>query len=324
VTDPPRLRRGASRLVVRAELGPYRDVVGKYLGDLLAPHDVAVSVLGDGDVAASGSEVLLTLPVDGPTIERCLSAETRWVHVLAAGVDGFPFELIGERLLTCSRGASAPAISEFVLAAMLAFEKRLPDSWVLEPPPLWGRAELGGLEGRALGLIGLGAIGVEVARRAVAFDMEVLALRRTGSSSSIPAVNLVSSITDLVERSDHVVLAAPATPLTRHLVDRDVLRAMKPGTHLVNIARGSLIDQEALREALDDGRVALATLDVADPEPLPRGHFLYSHPRVRLSPHISWSSPASTRRTFELFVENVERYVAGEPLTGSVDISAGY
>jgi len=99
---------------------------------------------------------------------------------------------------------------------------------------------------------------------------------------------------------------------------------VKPGAHLVNIGRGSLIDQDALREALDEGRVAMATLDVADPEPLPRGHFLYSHPRVRLSPHVSWSSPVSTRRTFELFAENVGRYVAGEPLFGAVDISAGY
>ncbi len=324
MTDSLARRRDAPRLVVSAELGPYREVVGDYLAGLLAPHDAAISVLGEDDTAVSGSEVLLTLPVDRPVIERCLTAETRWVHVLAAGVDGFPFELIGERLLTCSRGASATAIAEFVLASMLAFEKRLPQSWVSEPPLVWGRAELGGLEGRVLGLVGLGAIGVEIARRALSFDMEVLALRRTGASPAIPAINLVRSITDLVERSDHVVLAAPGTPLTRHLVNREVLAAVKPGAHLVNIGRGSLIDQDALREALDEGRVAMATLDVADPEPLPRGHFLYSHPRVRLSPHVSWSSPVSARRTFELFAENVGRYVAGSPLCGAVDISAGY
>ncbi len=317
-------RRRAARLVVSAELGPYRELVGDYLGDMLAPHDAAISVLGEDDTAVSGSEVLLTLPVDRPVIKRCLTAETRWVHVLAAGVDGFPFELLGERILTCSRGASATAIAEFVVAAMLAFEKRLPQSWVSEPPPVWGRAELGGLEGRVLGLVGVGAIGLEVAKRALSFDMEVLVLRRTDASPALPAVNLVSSITDLVARSDHVVLAAPATPLTRHLVNREALGAMKPGAHLVNIGRGSLIDQDALREALDGGSVALATLDVADPEPLPRGHFLYSHPRVRLSPHISWSSPVSTRRTFELFAENVGRYVAGQPLCGAVDVSAGY
>jgi phosphoglycerate dehydrogenase-like enzyme len=118
---------------------------------------------------------------------------------------------------------------------------------------------------------------------------------------------------------DHLVLAAPATPKTEHLIDADVLAEVKPGVHVVNIARGALIDQDALRVALDDGRVAMASLDVCDPEPLPAGHWLYDHPKVRLSPHISWSSPALASRIVELLIENVRRYVAGEPLEGVVD-----
>jgi phosphoglycerate dehydrogenase-like enzyme len=99
---------------------------------------------------------------------------------------------------------------------------------------------------------------------------------------------------------------------------------MKSGVHLVNIARGTLVDQEALRVALEDGRVARASLDVVDPEPLPEGHWLYSHPRVRLSPHVSWSAPGTIERTIELFVDNLRRWREGRPLHGAVDPVAGY
>ncbi len=99
---------------------------------------------------------------------------------------------------------------------------------------------------------------------------------------------------------------------------------MKPGVHVVNISRGSLIDQDALLTALDDGRVALASLDVVDPEPLPAGHPLYAHPRVHLSPHVSWSSPQTIVRTFEIFADNLTRYRNGAPLRGHVDLEAGY
>jgi phosphoglycerate dehydrogenase-like enzyme len=121
-----------------------------------------------------------------------------------------------------------------------------------------------------------------------------------------------------------VVVAAPATPQTLHLLDADAFAAFKPGVHLVNIARGALVDQDALRSALDDGRVARASLDVVDPEPLPAGHWLYSHPKVRLSPHISWSSPGTIERTVELFADNLRRWREGRPLHGVVDVAAGY
>ena len=99
---------------------------------------------------------------------------------------------------------------------------------------------------------------------------------------------------------------------------------MKRGAHLVNVARGGIVDQEALREALGDGRVARASLDAVEPEPLPEGHWLYTHPRVRLSPHISWSAPEAMPRLFATFRENLRRYRAGEPLEGRVDLERGY
>jgi phosphoglycerate dehydrogenase-like enzyme len=124
--------------------------------------------------------------------------------------------------------------------------------------------------------------------------------------------------------ADHLVIAAPATPATRHLLGAPVFAAVKPGLHLVNVSRGALVDQEALRAALDAGRVAMASLDAVEPEPLPDGHWLYGHPRVRLSPHVSWSMPGAAEVLLAPFIDNLRRYRAGRPLTGVVDLQAGY
>jgi phosphoglycerate dehydrogenase-like enzyme len=207
---------------------------------------------------------------------------------------------------------------------MLAFEKRLPESFITEPPPAWNSANLGVLSGKSLGLIGVGAIGSEIARRALCFDMRVVGLRRSDRPFPFAAIEPAHSVLSVVDGADHVAIAAPATPQTHHLVDKGVLAAMKDGVHLVNIARGALIDQDALLEALDAGKVARASLDVVDPEPLPAGHPLYTHPGVRLSPHISWSGPITMPRTMEMFLANLQRYRHGEVLEGLVDVDAGY
>ncbi len=247
-----------------------------------------------------------------------------WVHLAGTGVDSFPQEMFDGRTVTCARGASAIPISEFVLATMLAFEKRIPETWLHEPPEHWNFAPLGWLYGQNLALVGLGGIGIAVAERALPFGMRVRALRRRPEPSPIAGVEVVGSLEELLPEADHVVLAAPATPRTRHLINAETLALVKPGVHLVNIARGALVDQEALRDALDDGRVAMASLDTVDPEPLPEGHWLYSHPKVRLSAHVSWASPAGMARTLEIFVDNLSRYAAGEPVLHVVDADEGY
>lgn len=111
------------------------------------------------------------------------------------------------------------------------------------------------------------------------------------------------------------MVAAPLTEATRHIINRDVLGSAKPGLHLINIARGGLLDQEALLEALDNGQIGLASLDVTEPEPLPDGHPLYSHPRVRLSPHTSAISTNSRNEIADTFLANLERYVSGIELS---------
>jgi phosphoglycerate dehydrogenase-like enzyme len=288
-------------------------------------------VLGDGEVVVSidderarEAEILLVLSRDRTTMEPATVPGVRWLHAFATGVDSYPLDVIGGRLFTCSRGANAVPIAEFVLASMLAFAKRFPETWLTDAPETWGVASLDVLAGKSVGLVGVGAIGTEVARRALAFDMRVLAYRRRAVPHELPEIELCAELADLFGRSDHIVIAAPATPETYHLVNAEILAAVKPGAHVVNIARGSLVDQDALLAALDDGRLAGASLDTVDPEPLPSGHPLYAHPKVRVTAHVSWSAPDSLAPTLALFADNVRRYRAGEELHGLVDVEAGY
>ncbi len=241
----------------------------------------------------------------------------RWVHLTGAGTDNVPDEIFVDRVVTHAAGVNAFPVAEFAFATMVAFEKHLPQSWITEPPPVWARARLGTLEGKRLGIVGLGHIGSTLAAMARPFEMEIRATTGSQPDGERDGVPL-TDIRTLFAWADHVVLAARGGPATRHLVDADVLAHAKPGMHLVNIGRGSLVDEDALRVALDDGRVAMASLDTIEREPLPAGHWLFTHPRVRLSPHISYSSPVTGGRAVERFEGNLRRYLAGEPLYGVV------
>jgi phosphoglycerate dehydrogenase-like enzyme len=254
-----------------------------------------------------------------------LPDEVAWVHFWATGIEETPPTLHrAGRVVTCARGTTAGPIAEFVLASMLAVEKQLPGVWLSEPPASWYRADLGSLAGKRLAVLGLGAIGSRVARLGLAFSMSVVALRSGGRPSGMAGVETAPSAPALVAGADHVVVAAPATPATRHIIGCEVLDQMEPGAHLVNVARGSLVDHDELRLALDSGRVGWASLDVVEPEPLPAGHWLYRHPRVHLSPHVSWNAPGSQRRMLDFCVANIRARLSGEPLQGLVDAEAGY
>jgi phosphoglycerate dehydrogenase-like enzyme len=288
------------------------------------PKAAIVVIPNEGELPPDvRGDVLLTMAWGSPNLAQILARGVGWVHAYGTGVNAFPFRELKGVPLTCSRGASAIPISEWVMAMLLAAEKRLPESWIHEPPEVWNIFDLGGLYGRTLGLLGLGGIAQETARRALAFGMKVIAHRRTAQPSSIPGVEIVD-FDALLARSDDLVIAAPATRETHHVIGRDALARVKRGVHLVNIARGGLVDQDALREALDDGRVRVASLDTVDPEPLPAGHWLYTHPRVRLSPHCSWSAPGALDRLLDIFLDNLGHWLAGEPLEEVVDVELGY
>ena len=254
---------------------------------------------------------------------EAMATGVRWAQLIGTGTDQLPPEVRAVPLLTTPRGASAVAISEYVLATMGAFARNFPANWLNEAPENWFIQPAGTLAGATLGLFGFGGIAQRVARIALAMDMKVIALRRQVAPSPVPGVEIVGDLPDLFSVADHLVLAAPATEATFRIVNAESLRLLRPGTHLVNIARGSLVDQEALRVALDDGTVARASLDVTDPEPLPAGHWLFTHSQVFLTPHASWAGPPMFEAATGLFCDNLARFRAGEPLHGVVG-SEGY
>jgi phosphoglycerate dehydrogenase-like enzyme len=314
-------RRGLRLTTVLNQLG---DRIG---GEIAAAYpDVEVRTIGTGETLEDDAvgEVLLTSHFFAQDFPVLAERGVRWVHNFGTGVDKFPFEKLGpDQVLTCSRGAGAGPISEWVITQMLAFEKKLPGSWITEPPERWNHADLGTLTGRNVGIIGFGGIGEAVARRVLPFGSVVQAHRRRPLPTELD-VEIVDDLLAMAAWCDHLVVTAPATPETLHLVGPAVFEVLGPGAHLVNIARGELVDQDALREALDDGRVALASLDTVTPEPLPEGHWMYDHAGVHLSPHISWSSPERYDRILGIFLEELGRWQAGEDLENIVDVEAGY
>ncbi len=137
-------------------------------------------------------------------------------------------------------------------------------------------------------------------------------------------MTVVPTLPDLLGQTDHLIVAAPLTPLTDRLLNDEAFAVTKPGVHLVNVARGRIVDTGALVRALAAGIVTRASLDVTDPEPLPADHPLRRDHRVRILPHLSWSAPGGPDRGIDLFVSNLRRWQAGQPLDGLVDVDAGY
>ena len=244
-----------------------------------------------------------------------------WVHLRSTGIDKYPDWIFEVARVTVNRGGYAVPISEYVMAAMLTFAKDIPGIWAHDRSG-WRNHRLADLSGATVGIVGFGEIGREIGKRAMAFGMTVVGTRRSGGCLGLDNATALP-LHDLLACSDHVVLCAPLTAETRGLMDASAFARMKPGSHLINVGRGALVDTQALRAALDFP-LAAATLDVTDPEPLPDGHWLFGHPKVRISPHISGSSPQTRRRATWFFLENLECYRAGLPLRGEVDKALKY
>ncbi|MDR7300683.1 D-isomer specific 2-hydroxyacid dehydrogenase family protein [Haloactinomyces albus] len=252
-----------------------------------------------------------------------------WVQIPSAGIE--PWLAAGalggdETLFTSAAGAYAETVAEHALALMLAGTRQL---HTIARAGSWQRPEgIRTLLGATVGIIGAGGIGRSLIRLLEPFGVRVLAVNRSGrqvagAQRTIRADDS-EGIGELLGACDHVVIAAPATTSTDKLIAATELERMQPHAWLVNIARGSLVDTEALVAALAEGRIAGAALDVTDPEPLPDGHPLFGEPRALISPHSANPQhlllPALARRVHT----NVARYLAGEPLEGVVDLSAGY
>jgi phosphoglycerate dehydrogenase-like enzyme len=249
----------------------------------------------------------------------------RWTQSASAGVDGVPDWFFDVGLVTATRGNNSAPIADYAMLTILAHDKRWDEirihqakDWSYFPNPPLRR-----LEGQTLTILGYGRIGRQIAKRALAFGMKVKAYRR----SAVPGadgVEICSDLVDAVKDADHVAIAIASTAETRLLVNAALMAQMKPGVHIVNVARGQVMDQAALLDALESGQVNAASLDVTDPEPLPDGHPLYLHPHVSITPHCSWSNGENSELVAKHFAENIQRYKNSEPMVDVVDLSLGY
>lgn len=254
-----------------------------------------------------------------------LATRLKWLNSLYAGVDFFPLDILRERgvLLTNGAGINAITIAEYVVMGMLTVAKgyrevmRAQDrhEWLFDSP---GKVELAG--SRAL-LIGYGAIGQRVERMLQGFDVEVVKVRRSGGEGALGPDAWRAELGTF----DWVILAVPATPETERMIGPIEIAAMKPGSTLINIARGTVIDQDALIAGLRTGRPGHAFLDVVTPEPLPADHPLWDLPNAHVTSHLSGRSQTRMfERAATRFLENLQRFHDGEPLVSQVDLALGY
>ncbi|WP_431501321.1 D-2-hydroxyacid dehydrogenase [Nocardioides sp.] len=252
----------------------------------------------------------------------------RWIHVAAAGVDKllFPELVASDVVVTNARGIFDRAIAEFVLGSILAVAKDLHGSHDLQLAKKWYRRETRMVRGETALIVGTGSIGRETARLLRAVGMDVRGSGRTARSGDPDFGEVVASaeVAAHVGWADHVVVAAPLTPDTRGLISADVLAAMKPGSHLVNIGRGPIVDESALVDALRDGPVETASLDVFEVEPLPAQSPLWTTPGVAISAHMSGDYDGWLEALARQFVDNALRWIAGEPPLNIVDKQRGF
>ncbi|CAN5332313.1 D-isomer specific 2-hydroxyacid dehydrogenase family protein [soil metagenome] len=294
----------------------------------LRPNIIAVPEDAPWDVAGS-ADILLARPSVAWRESLRLSrppvwpGRLRWVYSASVGVDFYPSWLLDAPLVTCGRGVASDEIADYVIAAIYARAKDL-ESVTARSLAQWKPVPLGRVSGTTVGIVGFGAIGSAVARRALALGAQVTGVRRGATPSAVPGVELLPTVEAVVAVADHIVIALPATPATRHMFNADLLARARPGAHLINVARGSVIDQAALMDALDRGGLDFATLDVTDPEPLPEGHRLYTHPRVRLTPHVSSNHLMVRHRLFDKVADDITRFARGEQPSDIVDPVRGY
>ncbi|HET9308766.1 MAG TPA: D-2-hydroxyacid dehydrogenase [Candidatus Sulfotelmatobacter sp.] len=260
----------------------------------------------------------------------------RWIHAPTAAVHQFMFpELIrSDIVLTNSREVHGPVVAEHVMALIFALAKKIPRAVLFQQKRLWGQEamwtegiHLQELAGSTLGLIGVGSIGRRVAQMASAMGMRVIAVREhieKGTPEGVAAILPLSELDQLLHQSDFVVLAAPLIEATERLINASRLAVMKPSAYLVNVGRGPQVDEAALADALRGHRIAGAALDVFEREPLPADSPLWTVENLLITPHAAGLTDKLWHRHYDLFSDNLHRYLAGEPLQFIVDKHKGY
>src|ERR1700747_840742 len=259
----------------------------------------------------------------------------KWIHSTAAGVAQLMYPELREAgiLVTNPSGVFSVPMAEHTMGLILALARNFPDSvrhqdqskWAVQD--LWDQPQhLTEINGSVLLIVGYGSIGRELARRAKAFDMRVWGVTRSGTGDTTHAEKIlpVSQLNEALTQADYVVISAPATAETRHLIGAEQIARMKRGARLINVARGSLLDEAALLNALESGALGGAALDVTSTEPLPGQSPLWRAPNLLITRHTSARAARLWLRETELFLKLLDEWFDGKQLSNRVDFSRGY
>ncbi len=263
------------------------------------------------------------------------AANLKWIHVPYVGVNrlmSFKEVVESNVIVTNGRGIIAASVADHVMAFILNFARMLPQQWAAQQRQEWGFSQIRNsglvdeLNGQTVGIIGYGEIGREVGKRAKAFGMRVIATRNKADSAApwLDQTLTTAQLPELLAQSDFVVVTAPLTPATRGMLGAEQFALMKPTAYLINIARGPLLKEAELIEALQAGTIAGAGLDVFEREPLSAESPLWHKPNVLVTPHTAGLFKRLVPRCVEFFCANLTSYLQGEPLKNLVDKKAGY
>jgi phosphoglycerate dehydrogenase-like enzyme len=316
---------------------------------LLRENPEALTAADRATIAALAPDMQLVVTDDSAQIEAVLAEveiaaghtspallarmpNLRWYQQWGAGADWLmrhPEIAARDFILTNASGVHAIQISEHILALLFAFARRLPQAMAAQLRGEWQREErqdIFELAGKTMVLIGVGAIGERTAALAAALDVRVIGVRRDPNVSAPGVEQMIGPerLADVLPEADFVVLTVPLTHETRHMIGERELRLMKPTAHIVNIGRGGTIDESALIRALAEGWIAGAGLDVFEKEPLPADSSLWGMENVIITAHYAGATPHYSERALAIFLDNLRRYKAGEPLRNVVDKGLGY
>ncbi len=306
-----------------------RWVVDRYAAEIAAAAPGAPLVVVDGESVAGDpataeiaffSGDLFPDRMRGYLLALRDAKDVRWVHTFSAGVDNPFFQKLRERgiRLTTSSGAHAVPIAQTVAWYLLALSRGAERWRDAQSRKAWERHEVGELEGRTLGVVGLGPIGLEVARLGAALRMRVVGVRRAPRGDEPCETWPLERLDALCAIADALVLAIPLAPETQHLLDARRLALLPRGAYLVNVGRGALVDEAALVASLASGHLGGAGLDVFEVEPLPAESPLWSMPNVLVTPHNSGDAPGNLHRATAIFLDNLARFRRGEALRNEV------
>jgi len=259
----------------------------------------------------------------------------KWIHSTAAGVAQLMYPELRDSgiVVTNPSGVFSPPMAEHTIGLLLALARNFPDSTRHQDRSHWSQQDiwdkpqrLTELSGQVLLIVGFGSIGRELAKRARAFDMRVWGVTRSGKGDTTHAEKIVpaAQLEETLPHADYVVIAAPETTETRHLIGAAQIARMKPGARLINVGRGSLLDEAALIRALENGALGGAALDVTSVEPLPPDSPLWKAPNLFITPHTSAVSDRLWHRETALLMDLLERWFDGREMFNQIDFARGY